>query len=259
MIEFFKWIDNLDSLQAWGLFLLVLIILALIPFFEYILLYLRIKFSNQKLEIVDFSWRLIPDQLFENSKEKSLFYSSVGAPVLYEGMVILLTWKVDAAYRIDIKPLGSRLKGNSARAVIKKGDNLFTLVAYSPAGKMSQDILIEANGIRSLKTLNISKEKHFGQDNSDLFVTKITTAKYSGLGYSLLRIKQFRTYIFPSLIHKSARIEPVNQPIKFQTKLISEKKDVQFYLESQKLVKTYKFKPSAYNQAISENQINHNS
>ncbi len=259
MIEFFQWINSLDSLQAWGLFSLLAFILALIPFMGYILSYLRIKFSNQKLEIFDFSWRLIPDQLFEKSEESSLYYSSIGASVLYEGMVVLLTWKVVGAYRIDINPIGNRLKGNSARVVIKKGDNLFTLVAYSPDGKMSQDILIEACGVRTLKTFNISKEKHFGQDNNELIVTKIATARYSGLRYSLLRITQLRTYIIPSFFHKSARIQPINHSIEFQTKLSSEKKDVQLFLESQKLVKTYRFKPGAYNQAILENQINHNS
>ena len=69
MINFFKWINNLDPLQAWGLFVLVAIILALIPYMGYFLSFLRIKFSNQKLEVLDFSWRLIPDQLFEKSKE----------------------------------------------------------------------------------------------------------------------------------------------------------------------------------------------
>jgi len=259
MINFFKWINNLDSLQAWGLFVLVAIILALIPYMGYVLSFLRIKFSNQKLEILDFSWRLIPDQLFEKSKERSLYYSSVGAPVLYEGMVILLTWKVVGAYRIDVNPLGSRLKGNSARVVIKKGDNLFTLVAYSPTGKITHDVIIKANDVRTLKTFNISNEKHFGQDKNELLVAKIASLKYNGLRYSMLSLSKLRKYFFSSIIYKSKRIEPNTRKISFQTNLKSEKKGIQIFIESQKLLKTYRFKPSAYNQAISENQINHNS
>lgn len=259
MIEFFKWINSLDSLQACGFFVLAAIILALIPFMGFILSYLRIKFSNQKLEIVDFSWRLIPDKLFEKSDERSLYFSSVGATVLYEGMVVLLTWKVIGAYRIDVKPLGSRLKGNSARVVIKKGDNLFTLVAYAPKGKISYDVIIKANEVRTLKTFNISKEKHFAQDENELLVAKIALLKYGGLKYSLLRLSNLREYFFSSIIYKSKKIDPSNRRILFQTKLESEKKATQLFIESQKLLKTYRFKPSAYNQAISENQINHNS
>jgi hypothetical protein len=259
MIEFFKWINRLDSLQAWGFFVLVAMVLAIIPFMGYIISYLRIKFSNQKLEIVDFSWRLIPDQLFEKSDERSLYFSSVGAPVLYEGMVILLTWKVIGAHRIDVHPLGSKLKGNSARVVIKKGDNLFTLFAYAPSGKISHDVIIKANEVRTLKTFNISNEKHFGQDENELLVSKIASLKYNGLRYSLLRQNNLRKYFFSSIIYKFKKNEPSNRSILFQTTLKNEKKATQIFIESQKLLKTYIFKPSAYNQAISENQINHNS
>ncbi len=256
MIEFFTWFGSLEPLTAWGIGVLVALVLALIPYFGFIKNYLRIKFSNQTPEIVEFSWRLIPDQLVGKTFDSSLYFSNHGATMLYEGMVILLTWKVIGAYSIDLAPLGSGLKGNSAYVVIKRGNNQFTLVANTPNGKLSQEIVIRADAINALKTFNLSKEKHFGQDNDVLETFPLASSKYKGWKYSEMKWRQLPKLLFSRFFYKENKMKPSNANLVYESALNAEKQAIKVFIEGQPLMKTYRFKPGKYNQAINDNQIN---
>jgi hypothetical protein len=259
MIDFFTWFGSLDPLAAWGIGVLLALILAIIPYFGLIKTYLRIKFSNQTPEIVEFSWRLIPDQLVGKTFDSSLYFSSQGATMLYEGMVILLTWKVIGTYSVDLEPLGTGLKGNSVYVVIKRGNNQFTLIAHTPKGKLSQEIVIRADAIKILKTFNLSKEKHFGQDNDKLETFPISSSKYRGWKYTEMKWRQLPKIFFSRIFYKETRFKPNNSKLVYDSPFKLEKQTIKVFIEGQPLIKTYQFKPGKYNQAINENQINQTS
>jgi hypothetical protein len=92
--------------------------MAIVPYMSLILRVFRILFSNEKPEIVDFSWRFIPDTHIADVNGKTYYVIKSELPVLYEGMVIMLNWHVKGAYSIDVSPLGKSLKGNAAHVVI---------------------------------------------------------------------------------------------------------------------------------------------
>ncbi len=259
MIEFFTWLGSLDPWAAWGIGVLFALILALIPYFGLVQTYLRIKFANQTPEIVEFSWRLIPDQLVGKTFDSSLYFSSQGATMLYEGMAILLTWKVIGAYSVDLDPLGKGLKGNSAYVVIKRGNNQFTLVANTPNGKLSQEIIIRADAIKTLKTFNLSKEKHFGQDDDKLDTFPLASSNYRGWKYSKMKWRQLPKLLFSRFFYKETRIKPSNANLVYESALHVEKQALKVFIEGQPLMKTYRFKPGKYNQVINENQVNQTS
>lgn len=256
MIEFFNWLGSLDPWAAWGIGVLFALILALIPYFGLMQTFLRIKFANQTPEIVEFSWRLIPDQLVGKTFDSSLYFSNQGATMLYEGMVILLTWKVIGAYSVDLDPLGTGLKGNSAYVVIKRGNNQFTLVANTPNGKLSQEIVIRADAIKTLKTFNLSKEKHFGQDYDKLETFPLASSNYRGWKYSEMKWRQLPKLLFSRFFFKETRMKPNNANLIYESALHVEKQSLKVFIEEQPLMKTYRFKPAKYNQVINENQVN---
>ena len=256
MIEFFTWFGSLDPLAAWGIGLLLALILAIIPYFGLIKTYLRIKFSNQTPEIVEFSWRLIPDQLVGKTFDSSLYFSSQGATMLYEGMVILLTWKVIGAYSVDLEPLGTGLKGNSVYVVIKRGNNQFTLVANTPNGKLSKEIVIRADAIKTLKTFNLSKEKHFGQDYDKLETFPLSSSRYNGWKYSEMKFRQLPKLLFSRFFYRESQKKVINAKLVYETAFKDEKEAIKVFIEGQPLIKTYRFKPGKYNEAINDNQIN---
>jgi len=256
MIEFFTWFGSLDPLAAWGIGVLVALLMALIPYWGLMQTYLRIKFSNQAPEILEFSWRLIPDQLVGKTFDSSLYFSSQGATMLYEGMVIMLAWKVIGAYSVDVEPLGNGLKGNSAYVSIKRGNNHYTLVAHTPNGKLSQEILIKADAINKLKTFNLSKEKHFGQENNELEIFPLSSSRYNGWKYSEMKFRQLPKLLFSRFFYRESQKKISNAKLVYETAFKDEKQTIKVIVEGQSLLKTYRFKPSAYNQAINENQIN---
>jgi hypothetical protein len=179
MSNFFQWIATLSPPLVWSMFILLCLLLAIYPFHKQLKTIFKNKLSNVSPEIIDFSWRLTSDHFLFYFHENAYYINSKKNDFLIEGGKVMINWKVNGAYRIDIENIGQDLKGNSAWITISKQKNKFKLIAYTIKGKLIKNLEIDPNLIRTLDTLNLSNDVHFTRKGFNL-----TTKK---MNYSLWR------------------------------------------------------------------------
>jgi hypothetical protein len=253
MIDFFKWIDSLPVEIAWMYFVLIAALMAIAPFVSTLWRAIYVLYSNEKASILDFSWRFIPNQKMGDNEANYLYVKSTDTPIIYEGMAIMLNWHVSGAFRTDVLPLKKRMKGNAAVVTVRKGRNIFTLVAYTWKGKIQQDIIIEASSVRTLNTLNISGETYFGQPILKLSTCRTSSLRFNGIPYTLLSIPSLRKIMNTSLEFTNYKLKSIaTYRLYFASVMQKERTAVLRRTENQILVKTYSFNPRPYNQAIED-------
>jgi hypothetical protein len=177
MIQFFEWIASLNPQQAWGLFILVCAAMAYAPYAGLSFRWLRLLFSNQKPEILDFSWRVSQDHFLMTSKDKTYYLNAANQNFILEGGKLILNWYVKGAYRIDVLPIGKKLKGNTAVIAARRKQNEYHLIAYTIKGKLEKKLVIDPRLFRELSTLNVSKEEQFNQKVQQRKTISFTTAR----------------------------------------------------------------------------------
>ena len=251
-----EWVGSLDEALLWSIFLLCAVIMAIVPFWSKIRKVLKIKFSNQKSEILDFSWRLAPDHLLFKFKDKDYYLKSDGKQFVLEGGVIILSWNVVGAYQIDIEPVGSNLKGNTAVITAKKSACKFILVAHTPKGKLRSVLEIDEALFRDLKTFNLSKELHHKQSNHDLQTTSLTKSTWMHGKYKpgkMAALPKINTSALYSCLSRYNYLKMRERFLFFNPKIMRKEK-LRLYLSKQKVVKTYTFHPNKYNEALANSK-----
>ena len=242
MGEFFEWIGSLETELQWMLFISVALLMALFPYLGLIGRYVYLGLANTKPQIVNFSWRLIPDTKLGKIEDKNYFVTRSEKPVLYDGMLLMLNWHVVGAYRVDISPMGQNIKGNCAYLSLKSGNNIFKLTAFTVKGKLSGELRIDSAEIRKLATFNISREAHFGQPNSELNTLKLS--EFETLN---------RKFTFNSKTNHLPRVD--TKRMFFVNMFVNHNYSETHLRRFQKLSKQYNFKPLNYQQAINEKPL----
>jgi hypothetical protein len=240
MGEFFEWIGSLETELQWMLFISVALLMALFPYMGFIGRYVYLWLSNTKPQIVEFSWRIVPDMKIGHIADRNYYVTRSENPLLFDGMVLMLNWHVTGAYRIDVFPLGQNVKGNCAYLSLRPGNNIFKLTAYTVKGKLSGELSIDSAEIRKLATFNISRESHFGQPNSELLTQKLSEFKILNQKFSV------NTNPLPKVDTK--RMFFINM-------FVNHKYSEPHLGRFQKLSNMYTFKPRDYQQAINEKQL----
>lgn len=251
-----EWVGSLDEGLLWSIFLLCAVIMAIVPFWSKIRKALKIKFSNQKSEILDFSWRLAPDHLLFKFKDKDYYLQSDGKQFILEGGVIILSWNVVGAYQIDIEPVGSNLEGNTAVITAKKSACKFILVAHTPKGKLRSVLEIDESLFRDLKTFNLSKELHYKQSNHDLQTTSLTKSTWMHGKYKPGKMAALPKVNTAALNAKVPRYNylKIRERLLFLNPKIMRKVKLKWYISKQNVVKTYTFHPNKYNEALANSK-----
>ena len=256
MIAIFEWFASLESYQAWMIFAGVSILMAITPYFSLLKRLTWLFFSREKPQIIDFSWRISPDFLIFEDKEKQLYYQSQSKYV-FQGCPIILSWNVKGAYRIDIQPDFKNLKENSLITIVKPTGNSFNLVIYTLKGKMEKSITISDDQVMRLNTSNLGGANAFMQPRkrirpsslSEDLPIKLHVPKYSGFIFTKLSRLKGRLL----RIDKISTIEPANKRIQYKSDLNSDKMQLNNYIYKQKIVKGFDFQPSKYNQVLNQN------
>ena len=251
-----EWVGSLDEALLWSIFLLCAIIMAIVPFWSKIRKALKIKFTNQKSEILDFSWRLAPDHLLFKYKDKDYYLQSDGKQFVLEGGVIILSWHVVGAYQIDIEPVGTNLKGNTAVITAKKSACTFVLVAHTPKGKLRSVLEIDASLFRELKTFNLSKDLHYKQASQVLHTAPLTKSTWMHGKYKpgkMAALPKINTNALNSKVSRYNYLKMWERLHFLNPNKISKAK-LKLYLSKQKVIKTYTFHPNKYNEAISNSK-----
>jgi len=247
-----EWLSTVNPNLLWLCFFLCAFIMALVPFYGKLKKILLFKFSNIKPEIKDFTWRLAPDHLLFKWKGKTYYLQSQGKEFILEGGSILLSWDVTGAYQIDISGVGTNLKGNTASIRASKHHNTFELIAHTSSGKLTQTLNLDPKLFRDLGTLNLSKEENFNQRFNELKTEKLTQLSWMNGKYqqgkltNLPRIKvktllpKIKRYSFTNLLNQNNLANPLHK----------QKNRINIYIRQNKIVKTYRFTPKKYNDAL---------
>lgn len=261
MISFFEWLYDLNALQAWFLFGLVCLIMAIIPYFHIIKRLLFIYFSNEPTEILDFSWRLAPDHLLVKKGNIRYYIQSNETQFILEGGKIILNWHVKGAYRIDIIGLGKNLKGNKAYVIARKDKCHYKLVAYTSKGKLEKSLNIDPSLIKKLNTFNISRENQFKQQYFEDRVLRYSETELFVHPYSrqdIRKAKDLKLSIPEILVSKLVPNSSLKSKMKvmfgFSEGVVSGRMELDNRLKEQTISKMYGFNPNKYNKAIN----NHN-
>jgi hypothetical protein len=206
IVKFFEWVASLPPQKAWGLFVLVCTIMAFVPYARISFLYLRILFGNQKPGIIDFSWRLAQDHFIFSLKGKRYYLNASRQNFILEGGKLILNWTVQGAYRVDVLPIGTKMKGNTAVISASKSNRKFTLIAYTTKGKLTKEISIEASLFRHLSTLNLSRENKFNQAGQQLNTTSFSSSSVMMGKYKQGQLKKLPFILTDGLKSKTKRI-----------------------------------------------------
>ena len=176
MGTFFQWLATLSPSLVWSMFIVLCLLMAVYPFHKQLKTIIINKLAKVSPEILDFSWRLTSDHFLFYFQENAYYITSKKNDFIIEGGKILINWKVNGAYRIDIENVGQNLKGNSAGVTISKQNHTFKLIAYTTSGKLTKNLEIDQNIIRTLDTLNVSNDLHFTKKGFSLNTKKIDFA-----------------------------------------------------------------------------------
>lgn len=250
MLEFFKWCATLSNQQAWVLFVSVAFLMLLIPFLGFFKRVLVILFSNEKAEIIDFSWRIAPAHLIHQNEANKYYYLSQNGAVIV-GCPIILSWQVKGAFRIDIDPGFSALKENSLITIIKPSNNTFILTAHTLKGKIQSTIQIADNQVKQIKTSTLGGANAFDQPEKKLLVRKLSKERFKGKNL----LKTAFNSSLNTLHHRFKRFETSHKRITYMTQETQLKDSIKTFIGAQKMVKINTFKPSKYNEVL--NPTNH--
>lgn len=256
MKELFDWLYTLNSSLLSIIAVIAALIMFLIPFMDQITSIFWIIISNKKAEIVDFSWRLIPDLNIGERAEKKFYFLKTEYPIIYEGMIILINWQVIGAYRIDIKPLGKNLKGNTAKVVLSSERCHYTLIAHTFKGKLKKELTIDSIKILKLKTFNISKELLYGQSNHILKTKELVNNNYNSFEKFTYLFFRKLTYLSERVYFKRKSIRMNVKRLYFSTNLKEDKSNLRNILTHSFKNKHFIFNTKAYNEAISDFEKN---
>lgn len=253
MIEFFKWVDSLPVEMAWLLLASISFAMALAPFVGTLWKAFSVLFRNEKAEIHDFSWRFIPNWKMGGTDKGTLHVLPSERPVVYEGMVIMLSWHVRGAFRTDVLPLKKRMKGNVAFVPVHAGRNVYALEAHTWKGKIRKELVIEASTVRKLHTFNLSKEAFFGQPSHDLKSAPLSNQLFAGKSYVRLPLTILRTISMRRLPLAARPLKSIFTASKYHQPVSNhERREMMKRANNSGLVRTIAFNPRPYNRAILE-------
>lgn len=126
MESIFKWISQLSMKQGLGLLGLVALIMLSIPYGRIIFAFVRQIVYRKPLIIETFQYHFFS----KDSGKEIVNITELHPDYLIDGSVLMLSWQVSGAWRVDVEPIGRDLRGNAA-SFIFTGDCLqFSLKAY---------------------------------------------------------------------------------------------------------------------------------
>lgn len=128
--------------------------MVLLPQFRIIFNVIRLTYSAEKTEIIDFEILFSP----VISQEYQII-AAASPDFIVSGSKAVLYWKVKGVSRIDLTPLGRDIRGNAAEVVITPLNREFTLTVYGLSGKVSSTISIPAENIKTLENHKVSENE----------------------------------------------------------------------------------------------------
>ena len=239
MERFFQWCSELTTAQAMTLLGLLALIMLLIPFGSIIYSFIHFVVFPKPLQIHSFRYHFV-EQLSNPNNTGS---KDISPDFIVKGSVLLISWQVTGAWRIDIEPIGRNLKGNAAYIVFDPNCLQFTLKAhrfFSPVKvavlniPQSSSYILENTRIASFPIAS----KPLVSPQNISFIKSISNA----LTFTLTRLLNH------SLIVKSKKIQPDVGSIAAIKEFTGTTPQKSFYrrLDEQKIIQFYSFSTQKY-------------
>lgn len=210
MKEFLIWIGSLSPFTLWISFGAVCLLLILFPYFSKLRRIFSNFFSFRRSRIIDFSWRHAEDFFLYTIKGKSYYWNPNGKSFIVDGGKIMLNWHVIGALRIDIEPIAKNVQGNYLSVIARQENNVYTLVAHTLKGTITQELVIPKELYRTLQTINLSQDGHFCQRIQKLKRKSFLEPVFRGKRFSVKNLRlDFKSVInVPGLSVKRFYVKP---------------------------------------------------
>jgi hypothetical protein len=236
MESLFKWMSEMSTSEGLKYFLIIASILALLPYTEIISKFLKQLVLRKKLEIQFFEYSVTQNIFAGKDDEGNDIYLDLpNDDIFISNTKLKLYWKVKGAYRVDLDPLGVKLKGNAAEVLINPDVTRYTLTAYGFWGKkLTAEINIPLDKIYYLDATPFSE-----------YTNNIIRTTHKAIlvqQYSHGKLFKMNDWL------KSHLIKPVNSKI-VTDKLIHaniNRKKLYNNLDNSRLLRTYNFSTKKY-------------
>lgn len=239
MERFFQWCSELTTAQAMTLLGFFALVMLLIPFGSIIYAFIQYVIFPKPLQIHSFRYHFVESLSdLENPDSKD-----ASPDFIVKGSVLLISWEVTGAWRIDIEPIGRNLKGNAASIIFDPNCLQFTLKAhrfFSPAQvavlNIPQSSCYRLENVR-ISDFSIASAPLVSPQNIS-FIKSISNT----LAFTLTRL------LNKKLIVKSKKIQPDVGSIGTLKEFTGTATQKKFYrmLHEQKVMRFYSFSTQKY-------------
>jgi len=242
METLFSYLDSLETAELVIYFTLLSLILAVFPFSELIVKYLRNFVSPTELEILYFNYHTQKiENLIEISDEPIIPQSSQN--VLLNGSSIHFIWKVKGALKIDLLPIGENLKGNASTDIINGNKKKYTLVAHGFNGKKIESVIDLSQEIfYSIKTNPLASNQKIIRSIPKIGSTKFSNSKALNCKLTGTKSHKLISWLRTSLL--DIKTNPINAV--YFVKTSSKKTMLTNSISRGKILKSYTFSTKKY-------------
>ena len=176
---FFTYLASLDTQVGIKYFILLCLVLGLFPYYEIIFKYAKQLIFKKDLKIINFSYSTGTSLYTGNDIIKN------NSNVLNDSDKLLIinsklnfVWEVEGASKIDLVPIGKKLKGNSASVIVDSNIKKYTLVAFGFKGEKVEAVIDFSNEIfYAIKTNPIASNAKIIRNTPLIQAQKISKSK----------------------------------------------------------------------------------
>jgi len=237
----FSYLATLDTAELVIYFCLFSVILAVFPFSEIIIKYLKHFVSPTELEVVYFNYHTQKNDCKAQTTELKLPQGAQN--VLINGRIINFIWKVKGAKKIDLLPIGENLKGNASADIINGNKKKYTLVAHGFNGQKVESVVDLSQEIfYSIKTNPLASNQKIIRTAPKIGSTKFSNSK--PLNFKLTETKSHKLISWLNINFYDRKTKKIN--IERFIKMSPEKINLTNSISSGKIVKSYTFSTKKY-------------
>lgn len=244
METFFNYLASLDTQEGIKFFILLCLVLGLFPYHELILKYAKQLIFKKELKIINFSYStgtsLNKGNVTIKNKSNVLNDSD---KLLIINSKLNFVWEVEGASKIDLVPIGKKLKGNSASVIVVNNIKKYTLVAYGFKGDKIESIIDFSNEIfYEVKTNPIASNAKIIRNTPSIHALKISKSKIS-----TFKQTQTTTNILKNWFrNRLYEIETDNINANYFIKTNTNKNKLNDTISKRKILKSYTFSTKKY-------------
>lgn len=236
MEYFLYWVSQLSKTQAIVLISAIVLFVVLLPYASVIFKACKILIRKKKLEVFYFNYFVSKEQIAYAPEGDG--FKLPEPDFIMEGSPIILYWRVEGALQISIFPGLGKVKGNTAQVVVSRANRTFTLEAKGLSDKITLQIEIPQDKIKSLHTSEIS---NFEVNSKVGKVTSFPLTKSSLQTQTLTRNLPHSEFHEKIPVHITRQICFQRPP---QLQKLNE--DIRQMISKQSVVKSYTFTTKHY-------------